>query len=307
MKSIKIEVKDFNTEHIFDCGQCFRWRRLEDGSYTGVAKDRIVNMKEEKGVLTITPIVAAGSTDPSSEKSKASSEKSKSSAASEKVLWWDYLDLDRDYGKIKRTLKKGDPAMAEAIKAGEGIRILKQDLWETIVSFIISQNNHIPRIKGCIETLSESFGEPVSGLTKREARKLDLPDGLKAFNIPSPKTLAKLTPEDLAPVRLGYRDKYLIETAKQVLESGLPESFDELSKLTGVGPKVANCIALFGLGKMDSFPIDVWVKRVMARVYGFDESKDGEIQRMAHFAKDRFGDLGGFAQQYLFYYIRSIS
>ena len=126
--------------------------------------------------------------------------------------------------------------MKKATEYGYGIRLLQQDLWETIVSFIISQNNNIPRIKGCIERLCDNFGEPVGSLSGREVH-----------DIPSPETLAGLSVEDLSPVRLGYRAKYIIETARTVCEKGLPEDFDELSELCGDGPKVANCISLFGM------------------------------------------------------------
>lgn len=260
-------VKDFNLDHIFDCGQCFRWKKEEDGSYTGKAFGKEVNMdfvydegSDSEGTLIING----------------------ASREDFDNIWKSYLDLDRDYSQIKEELAE-DPVMAKAIEKGRGIRILKQDLWETIVSFIISQNNNIPRIKGCIENLAKGFGE----------------DG----NLPTPEKLASLTVEDLAPVRLGYRAKYLIETAKQVCENGLPKNMEELQQLCGVGPKVANCISLFGLSDMSSFPVDVWVKRVMNRMYGIPE---GNKKEMENFARENFGDYGGIAQQYLFYYIRQI-
>ncbi|MCF0144106.1 MAG: DNA-3-methyladenine glycosylase 2 family protein [Firmicutes bacterium] len=203
-----------------------------------------------------------------------------------------YFDLGRDYSKIRRKLSKNDPVMKEAIRAGKGIRILKQDRWETLLSFIISQNNNIPRIKGCISTLSETLGEK--------------------GQLPTPAVLARATVEDLAACRLGYRDKYLIETARQIEED--PEFLDRLAKpevssdeaaevlqkLSGVGPKVANCIALFGLGKIDSFPIDVWMKRVMNQLYGIPEN---DVKAMKEYAAENFAPYGGIAQQYLFYYI----
>ena len=195
---------------------------------------------------------------------------------------------DRDYTAIKTRLSEGDDIMKKACEYGYGIRILKQDLWETIVSFIISQNNNIPRIKGCIERLCDNFGEPIGNETVRH-------------DIPRPEVMAALSVEDLAPVRLGYRAKYLIETAKTVCEEGLPGDFDELSALCGVGPKVASCIALFGMQDYASFPIDVWVMKVMHELYGLPE---GNKKAMAEFAAEHFGELGGFAQQYLFYYMR---
>lgn len=271
------EVADFFPAHVFDCGQCFRWRRQEDSSYTGIAGGRIANIAfvpyEKENAGAGGRLVIRNCTAEDFEK-----------------FWRRYLDLDRDYGKIKRKLCRGDQSMKKAVRFGWGIRILQQELWETIVSFIISQNNHIPRIKGCIENLAEMFGDGAGCF-----------DGKTWYNLPSPEKLASLTVEDLAPVKLGYRAKYLIETAKTVCERGLPEDGQALSDLCGVGPKVASCIALFGMGDTGSFPIDVWVARVMHELYGFAEK---DKTAMADFAADKFGELGGFAQQYLFYYMR---
>lgn len=269
-------VKDFNLDHIFDCGQCFRWEKQEDNSYSGIAFGKVANMQFEEteegsccGRLIIKNCTAEDFDN----------------------VWKDYLDLDRDYGAIKETLTGEDEIMKLAVSRGQGIRILKQDLWETIVSFIISQNNNIPRIKGCIEKLAREFGKAVEG------------PGGNWYELPDAEMLAALTVEDLAPVRLGYRAKYLIATAQTVCQCGLPKTFEELSALTGVGPKVANCISLFGMGNMNSFPIDVWVKRVMNQLYGMDES---DTKAMTAYAQEHFGELGGIAQQYLFYYIRNI-
>ena len=296
-------VKDFDTDHVFDCGQCFRWRRQEDGSWTGIAGGRIANIKyipsgKTNGTLQITGLYGtAGSND-------------------FEEFWKNYLDLERDYSAIKRKLVRGDDKMKEAISKGKGIRILNQDLWETIISFVISQNNNIPRIKGCIEKLAALAGERIIGeedkafLEPKANRRMietgeyhgAFPLGdLVPFNLPGPEKLASMTVEDLAPVRLGYRAKYLIEMAKQVVERGLPGSMDELLALTGVGPKVANCIGLFGLRDTASFPIDVWVQRVMHELYDLPEHN---LNAIAQFAEEQFGSLGGFAQQYMFYYIR---
>lgn len=261
-------IEDFDLKHIFDCGQCFRWTREEDGSYTGIAMGKPVNMSFNQGTLVIENCTEEEFN----------------------TVWKDYLDLDRDYGKIKRKLSRCDKDMRKAIKLGQGIRILRQDLWEIILSFIISQNNNIPRIKGCIETLSELFGE-CAGVYR----------GRTWHNLPTAEKLASLTVEDLQPVKLGYRAKYLIGTAEAVCRKGLPRNEEELLALPGIGPKVANCIELFAMGKMDSFPIDVWVQRVMHEVYGIDEKNKKEMQE---YAVEHFGKLGGIAQQYLFYYIR---
>ena len=261
-------IRDFNLKHIFDCGQCFRWNEEPDGSYTGIAMGKPVNMSFRDGTLEIE------------------------NCTEEEfyTIWKPYLDLDRDYGRIKRKLSRCDRNMKKAVMTGDGIRILHQDLWEIIISFIISQNNNIPRIRGCIENLAGLFGES-AGIYR----------GREWFNLPGPEKLASLSVEDLAQIKPGYRGKYLIGTAKAVAEKGLPETEEELLKLPGVGPKVANCIALFGMGKMNSFPIDVWVQRVMNQIYGIDEKNKKEMKA---YAEEHFGELGGIAQQYLFYYIR---
>ena len=296
-------VRDFDSEQTFDCGQCFRWRKLNDGSWIGLAGDRgahVLTEECEDGSRNLTIIEFAG---PDFDKKEA------------KAFWEHYLDLSRDYSGIKRKLSRGDRKMKEATKCGGGIHILNQDLWEMILSFIISQNNNIPRIKGCIERLADCAGRPLKNIDKEYlsgvldkggataakggAAEVDLV--LKA--LPSPKKLAAMNVEDLASVRLGYRAKYLIEASKEVQEKGMPGTYDEVLALTGVGPKVANCIGLFGLHETDSFPIDVWVKRVMNELYDFNES---DLKGMEAYADEHFGELSGFAQQYLFYYIRKL-
>ena len=275
-------VKDFHPDHIFDCGQCFRWERNDDGSYSGIAFGKMARMEYDNdgAILRIH-----GASEEDFEN-----------------IWKHYLDLDRDYGEIKKVLADRDPVIAGAIEYGSGIRILNQEKWETLISFIISQNNNIPRIKKCINSLAETLGSCAGEF-----------EGKEYYSLPTPEVLAEASLEDLAPCRLGYRAKYLIETAKQVRDKGIAslerlgtdevtskETFEELKTYCGVGPKVANCIALFAMGKFDSFPIDVWVKKVMNRLYGIDEN---DMKAMARFAEENFGVYGGIAQQYLFYYI----
>ena len=275
-------VRDFNCDQIFDCGQCFRWEKNHHGGYSGAAFGRVVSVYyDAPGELL--RIYGADLED------------------FEKI-WKKYFDLERDYSAIKKKLSERDEVIRRAIAYGEGIRILNQEKWETLISFIISQNNNIPRIKKCINSLAENFGE-----------KAGEADGKEYFSLPSPQRLASLTVEDLSVCRLGYRAKYLVETARKVAEEGREsldrlgsdkvsrqEAFDALRQYCGVGPKVANCILLFSMGKFDSFPIDVWVKKVMNRLYGIDESR---VKEMADFAERTFGEYGGIAQQYLFYYI----
>ena len=279
-------IRDFNLEHIFDCGQCFRWEREDDGSYTGVAMGSAVNMRLRAADNGETLII------------------DNCSAEDFERKWRGYLDLERDYAKIKAGLS--GEQIQKAAEYGYGIRILRQEFWESLISFIISQNNNIPRIKGCIESLAENFGEKIC-----EYR------GKTYYALPDPERIAALSQEDLGICRLGYRAPYLIKTARKVLKEGGAdaveaklrscESFEEaegaLREYPGVGPKVASCVALFGLGFLDAFPIDVWMRRVMHRLYGIAEN---DVRTMSEYAKANFGEYGGIAQQYLFYYIRGL-
>lgn len=275
-------IRDFDLDHIFDSGQCFRWFKEEDGSYTGVAHKRVINVNyiDHRIIMSNTTL------------------------EDYQEIWRNYFDLDRDYGKIKQELSEKDLILAQAISFGEGMRILNQDKWETTISFIISQNNNIPRIKKCIASICESFGEYLG-----EYR------GQVHYAFPDPETLAGVSLKDLDICRLGYRAKYILETAKiiaqdrsealnQLDKANLRQAQDYLQSLCGIGPKVANCIMLFSMGKSESFPIDVWVKRVMNRVYSIDEN---DSAAMLSYASEHFGQYGGIAQQYLFYYIREMT
>ena len=279
-------ITDFDTDHIFDCGQCFRWEKNDDGSYTGVAFGRVVKVSYDRNGEILKMYGTSGD--------------------EFRDIWHRYFDLDRDYSVIKQRLAIGDEIMAKAISCGSGIRILNQEKWETLLSFIISQNNNIPRIKKCINSLAETMGTKAGEY-----------EGRTYYSLPAPDVLAAAEPEDLALCRLGYRAKYLVETARKVAADG-PDSLEALARedvtgpdavaalrqYCGVGPKVANCIALFSLGKFDSFPVDVWVRKVMHELYGIDEK---DVRGMTAYASENFGEYGGIAQQYLFYYMRSHS
>ncbi len=273
-------VRDFNAEHTFDCGQCFRWDREADGSYTGVVGTSAVNIGINDGRLTIDNCTEEEYNE----------------------FWRDYLDMDRDYGAIKARLSADDEIMRKAVEYGYGIRMLRQEPWETVISFIISQNSNIPRIKKCISALCENFGESI-GFYR----------GIERFSFPGMEILSELSQEDLAPCRLGYRDKYIIETAKAIASDGgrtlaaardmsFTDAESYIRSLHGVGPKVANCILLFGLLKYESFPLDVWMKRIMSEMYDFQEN---DLKGMTAYAREHYGEFSGIAQQYLFYYARA--
>lgn len=276
------EVKDFQLDHIFDNGQCFRWNKEADGSYTGIAFGKVANIEYKDGAVILNNVTLE----------------------EYHSIWKDYLDLDRDYGAIKALLSQKDPAMKTAVSYGHGMRLLKQEKWETLISFLISQNNNIPRIKKCVEGLCAVHGDP-AGIYK----------GRMFYAFPTAEKLAGLSPEELDTCKLGYRAKYIVETAKQITADGgkileslgtasAEEAYDYLLGLSGVGPKVANCVTLFSMDKYGSFPLDVWIKRVMNKVYGIEE---GNVKKMQAYAAEHFGEYGGIAQQYLFYQAREIN
>jgi len=213
--------------------------------------------------------------------------------------------LNRDYEKIKEELSKIDDNMKTSIEYGKGIRILNQDLWETIISFIISANNNIPRIKGIIEKLSSKYGNEI------------VFRGKSYYTFPSPEQLKDVTIQEYRALGLGFRDIRLYETTKMILdkkvdleklhkEKDFNKVREQLLTLSGVGPKVADCILLFStLKRFEAFPIDVWVRRVMNELYIKNEHETKvnkkQIEKIAY---EKFGDLAGMAQQYLFYWKR---
>ena len=276
-------VDSFELKDIFDCGQCFRWNEQEDGSYTGVFKGNVLNVKKEGNKVTFKGICNGDI----------------------KEVVEDYFDLNRDYKKIKEYLSKIDDNMKKSVEYGKGIRILNQDLWETIISFIISANNNIPRIKGIIERLSKNYGEEIEY------------NGEKYYTFPTAEELKDVSVEKYRELGLGFRDIRLYETTKMILNGEVDidnlrnnlntmEVRNKLLTLSGVGPKVADCILLFSdLKRFDVFPIDVWVRRVMNDLYikNEDETKVNKKQ-IEKIAKEKFGNLAGLAQQYLFYWRR---
>ncbi len=269
-------IKDFNLVHVFECGQCFRWIREEDESFTGVAYGKVINVKKDNDIFTIN----------------------NTNINDYNSIWCKYFDLDNDYALIKEKLNKDD-VMEKAIEFGTGIRILNQDEWETLISFIISANNRIPMIKKVIENISRNFGELICEY-----------NGKKYYSFPRPEQLAKASVEELRECKAGFRAKRIKEAAERIVQEkeklyllskgNYNDAFEYLKTYNGVGDKVAHCVLLFSMRQFSAFPVDVWVRRVMNELY-LGNSKDKEIRE---FAENKFGDLSGFAQQYLFYYAR---
>ena len=282
-KYILKNCKSFKVKDIFDCGQCFRWNEENDGSYTGIFGRNVLNVKESG-----EDIVFEGICDGNIEE-----------------VCKNYFDLDRNYEEIKRNLSNVDENLKEAIKYGGGIRILNQDLWEMIISFIISANNNIPRIKGIIDRISAKYGHKI------EFR------GKEFYTFPTVEELSKAYKQYFRDLGAGFRDKYIYETTLMInnkivsleelqSEKNTKKVREKLLTLCGVGPKVADCILLFSsLKRFDVFPIDVWVRRVMNDLYihNEDEKKVSKAQ-IEEIAIEKFGELEGIAQQYLFYWKR---
>lgn len=273
-------VKNFELPHIFECGQCFRWNKQSSGSYIGIAYGRVIEV-EKKGEDVILY---------------------NSSLEDFNSIWRDYFDLNRDYSKIKEEFSE-DPLLKKAVVFGNGIRLLQQEPFELVISFIISANNRIPMIKRAIDNISRKWGKTIEY------------KGNTYYSFPEPDKLNIASEEELEACSTGFRAKYIKDTVAKICSSNMPaeynlkyikglsddECHNELQKFSGIGPKVADCIMLFSMQKYSAFPVDVWVKRAMAYFY---LAPDVSLKKIREFGRNKFGELSGFAQQYLFYYAR---
>ena len=261
--NVQYDAGRFSLKNTLECGQCFRWKENKDGSFSGVVGSRELTLRQDDTVLTFYD----------------------TSEQEFEQIWKPYFDLDTDYASIYKILCE-DNMLREACAYTGEIHILRQDSWEGLCSFIISQNNNIPRIKGIIDRLCSEFGTRLF---------------YGGYSFPRPERLIGLGVDDLAGIRAGFRSKYILDAAEKVASGSIDFSFlqyaeiqeaqNALMKISGVGPKVAECALLFGCHRLEAFPVDVWIKRVLSRFYqqGFPE-----------FAKP----YGGIAQQILFHYVR---
>lgn len=269
---------EFHPKHILECGQAFRWYREADESYTLVAHNRVINIKyvDEKIIISGT------------------------NESEFRDLWYRYFDLETDYSQIKRELPINEDLL-EASEYGYGIRILNQDIYETIISFIISANNMIPRIKASIEKISNLYGEKIGEDENREY-----------YSFPQKEILACADPLEIREkCRVGFRNVRIVETSRLLLQPDFAENRlkelptselrQKLMELPGVGPKVSDCIMLFAFKRSEVFPVDVWIKRVMETLF---INKDVKPKEVVEYANMLFGKNAGYAQQYLFYYGR---
>ncbi len=271
MEIKKIPIKDFDCRQIFECGQSFRFQKTAEGWWQGVAGGKMIAVRNDDSFLYIKG----------------------ASLEDVRNYWVPYFDLERDYGALKETFAAMDPYLAQAVQVGGGIRILKQEPFETLISFIISANNNIPRIRGCIERLCQNFGEPI--VCPWDAEQT-------FYTFPTPEALALATPEEISvKCHTGYRSSYIVDSARRYVATG--GSMTDLRAYAGVGPKVEACVELFAGMRTEAFPVDVWVHRVLEELYFDHRPTEKEI---SEFVLGHFGKMAGFAQQYLFYWRRIV-
>ena len=272
------DVENFDAKAIFTCGQAFRWYEEKNGSFTTVHLGRVLNVlnEDDKVIFKGTNLEEFNE------------------------IWIDYFDLNTDYQSIRKSLANNE-ILANAMEYGKGIRILNQNHFEMLISFIISANNMIPRIRKSIEVISMRYGKFICQDENR-----------KYYSFPTVDELSKATVEELREfAKVGFRDKRIFDTVNMIKNENIDlDSFEnletdnlreELLRFSGVGNKVADCIMLFSYKRGEVFPVDVWIKRVMEELFIKEETPVKKISKEA----DRiFGKYAGYAQQYLFYYGR---
>ena len=286
------DVKNFNLKQTFECGQCFRFNKISDTNYIIVAFERVIELEEDGNNIKVY----------------------NSNIEDMENIWIKYFDLERDYSSIKEKLSEDD-LLRKSIEFGPGIRILNQDPFEILISFIISARNSIPSIMKTINKISTKWG-----------REIEYKGNIyNAF--PTIEQIKDATLEEIQETGASFRSKYIIDTIYNIYNSCEAKREGNLEKIEvfkkydleyikslnddechaalqefkGVGAKVADCVMLFSMEKYSAFPVDVWVKRAMIYFYG---AKDESLNKIRVFARNKFKDLSGFAQQYLFYYAR---
>lgn len=276
---LEFKIKCFNLKYTLECGQCFRWKKVEgyDNRYIGVIKDRIIDIEQKGNIIKVY---------------------SNNDEKLEQVVR-EYFDFDTDYEKIEKRIVKIDDNIYKSVQSTSGIRILNQPLFETIISYIISANNNIKRISRSVDKISRMFGQKVKY------------NGDTYYLFPTLEELSYATVEDLLSCGVGFRAKYIKNTVKVLMEKSyllntMPDMTTEKAKelllgFEGIGPKVSDCILLFSLKKSEVFPIDVWVKRVMEKLYF---KSNVSMKQISEYAKISFGEYAGIIQQHLFHNVR---
>ncbi len=304
-------INDFDIEDVLECGQCFHFDRIGEKEYVLSAFGHVLHVKQythkvsEENIMYETAVSDNIGKNGFGEEYRAYINNIKlvlynTSIEEYENIWKSYFDLDTDYFDIKSYILSVDERLSEAVKAKQGIRILRQDFFETLISFIISQNKQIPHIKQIVHTISKRYGE-----------RIVLGDGISGYTFPTVERLYEVSEDELRECKVGFRAPYIknaVEkvyngeiTADMLIAMSADEAREKLMTIKGVGEKVANCVLLFGLGFTDSFPVDVWMKRIMEYMYFGEDTKKDVIEK---FAYEKYGKYAGYAQQYLFHYGR---
>lgn len=274
---LKINIKDFSLKNTLECGQCFRWKQIEDNTYVGVIRDRVIKISQEEDYIYI--------------------DSNNKHNLQDIVI--EYFDLNTDYGLKEKNISKIDNNIKKAVDSTKGIHFLNQDLFETIISYIISANNNIKRISKSVNEISKMCGKKI------------MFESNEYFLFPTPEELSKLTIENLESAKVGFRARYIENTVKKILEEdGALESIEKMNtkearkklmSYLGIGRKVADCILLFSLKRREVFPVDVWVKKIMEDLY---LKKDSSVAEILNFAEEKFKEDSGIIQQHLFMSVR---
>lgn len=263
------QINDFNLSQIDESGQCFRMKQINDSKYYTIAYGKYLEIEQlENNIFSF-----------SCDQEEFNN------------IWFDYFDLGTDYSLFKSNIDPDDLFLKSAVEYGKGIRILKQELWETLITFIISQRKSIPAIRTCVESLCSSYGKPIK-----------VPDKT-VYSFPDASALAQVPFEELKSHGLGYRDKYISQLSSKVYYKefdldniynlNFNDAYNYLLTIYGVGAKIANCVMLFAYHGIDAFPKDVWINRIIKNEYN------------GNFDTDRYFGYAGVIQQYMFYYVRS--
>ena len=272
------EYESFVISQTLECGQCFRFTQIGEENYIIVAYGKILNIYCDG-----TDIVFKNTTEEEFNN-----------------IWYNYFDFGRNYNDIKKKISENDEILQKAVEYAPGIRILNQDRFECLISFIISQNNRIPMIKKVISNISKKYGRYIGSV-----------DGEEYYAFPNPEELIKADEAGLMECKTGFRAKYIIDAVQKVIHGEINLNADDMDTETlrkmlmtikGVGPKVADCTMMFSFGRCETFPTDAWVKRIMSELYF--NGREASVKEIHQKAEECFGDYAGYAQQYLFNYAR---
>lgn len=279
-RTIFKNIECFQIDQILESGQIFRFRKIAPSQYFLLVKEQAVQITQKNNTIYIDNISKIKSGD----------------------IWLNYFDINTNYSFITQSLSQKDDFMKKAVEYGKGIRLLRQDPWEMLISFIISQNKGIPQIKQCISNICTHFGKPV----------MDENNNIIYYTFPSAERLKDASEEELRACKVGFRAPYILDAAKRIYQNKVAldslfnasanDARNELMSIKGVGPKIADCILLFAYAKSEVFPTDVWIKRVVEQIYF--KGEDTKLQTIQQFANEYFGSLAGYAQQYIFFYAR---